>query len=80
MNKLGAFVLYKDWSLSILNMMDNGELSCEEVGDLFIAISEYQLNGVVLDDISDKTRKLLIPLVEQFKKDEAKFLKRKVKH
>jgi hypothetical protein len=72
---LKSYVIHKDWNNSVLNLFKAGVLSREEVGDLFIAISEYQLNGTV-NTSSEKALLLLMPLIEQFKRDEEKYQKK----
>ncbi|CAB4139579.1 hypothetical protein UFOVP338_58 [uncultured Caudovirales phage] len=70
-----SYVIHKDWNNSVLNLFKAGVLSCEEVGDLFIGISEYQLNGIVKTS-SQKALLVLMPLIEQFKRDEEKYQKK----
>ena len=70
-----SYVIHKDWNNSVLKLFKAGVLSREEVGDLFIAISEYQLNGTV-NTSSEKALLLLMPLIEQFKRDEEKYQKK----
>lgn len=70
-----SYVIHKDWNNSVLNLFKAGVLSRQEVGDLFIAISEYQLNGTV-NTSSEKALLVLMPLIEQFKRDEEKYQKK----
>ena len=71
-----SYVLYKDWSLTISQFIKNGKLSHAHAGMLLEAILDYQLVGNEEPDLPVHLLFLFNPLVDQFKRDEEKYIEK----
>lgn len=68
-----SYIIHKDWTLTASQFIKKGVLSHEEAGILLEAIFDYQLYGTVDELLSDKVLLVLMPLIDQFRRDEEKY-------
>lgn len=68
-----SYIIHKDWTLTASQFIKKGVLSHEEAGILLEAIFDYQLYGTVDESLNDKVLLVLMPLIDQFRRDEEKY-------
>ena len=71
-----SYIIHKDWTLTVSQFIKKGILTHEEAGILLEAIFDYQLYGEIEESLDGKILLLLMPLIDQFRRDEEKYHKK----
>lgn len=71
-----SYIIHKDWSLTVHQLIKNSVMSKSEAGDLLNAIFVYQLTGEIEEDLPNIVVAVLNLLIDQFRRDEEKYHKK----